>query len=45
MDIKNLSEENVREFKRSLDSLVYTYKVSKEQLILESHHGEALSWI
>ncbi|MDD6125946.1 MAG: hypothetical protein PUB56_06875, partial [Paraprevotella sp.] len=27
MDIKNLSEENVREFKRSLDSLVYTYKV------------------
>ena len=36
MDIKNLSEENVREFKRSLDSLVYTYKVSKEQLILES---------
>ncbi|MGN1256954.1 MAG: hypothetical protein ACI4UA_07305 [Bacteroidaceae bacterium] len=36
IDIKNLSEDNVSSFKRSLDSLVYTYKVSKDQLIIES---------
>lgn len=42
LDIKNLSEDNQQQFKRVLDSLVWTYGVDKGQMVIESPRWQLL---